>query len=195
MRRATWLLIWIAATSVLVVAADDADLRIGRWSLFRGVERALQGTAGVVQGEGDAIAVGAGGTIRIIGGIVHGAGGNLEGLGDAVAGDQSEEYDVDTGSALRSVASRPIRVVGRALRAVGDTTNFLGETTERLTSEAAGILPDTVRVVESGVRSLRGIMDGEDPDYGASTATGSRAVVIRRHAADTPPFDSLRGQH
>ena len=160
----------LVRTAALLLAASlasgsdvDSDVRVGRWTLLRGVEKALQGTAGFVRGVGDTLAVGAGGTIRMLGGVVHDAGGGLEGLGDAVAGDQADD-DIGTADALRSVASRPIRVVGRALRAVGDTTNFIGDTTERITAEAVGILPDTVRVVESGVRSLRGKIDGDDAD-------------------------------
>ena len=111
-----------------------------------------------------------GGTIRALGGLIQQMGGGLEGLGDAVSGSsehtRDDDPDIETSAALRSIASRPIRVVGRALRAVGDTTNFLGDTTERVASEVIGIFPDTVRVVESSVRTIREKIDGDDLDEG-----------------------------
>lgn len=138
-----------------------------RLSLLRLVEKSLSGTAGVVRGVGDAIAVGTGGTIRMVGGSIQSVGDGLEGIGDVVAGEQSRDRDYEdedgatVDGALRSIASRPIRIVGRVLRAVGDTTNFFGDTTERMAAEAIGILPDAVQVIGSSVRSVREKIDGD----------------------------------
>lgn len=156
-------------------ASDSLLSSPQRFSLLRVVEKSLAGTAGVVKGVGDAFAVGTGGTIRMLGGTIQIVGGSLEGLGDAVAGETAAEEDewgeaakpMDLNGAVRSIASRPIRIMGRALRAVGDTTNFFGDTTERMTAEVIGILPDTVRVVESSVRAVRHNIVGDDDDADA----------------------------
>ena len=114
-----------------------------RLSVLRMLEKSLQGTAGVVRGVGDTLAVSTGGTIRIIGGSIQKVGGGLEGLGDAVAGgpqdssgaDDHESPPKEIGDALRSVASRPVRALGSLMRSIGDTTNFLGDTTERFAGQ------------------------------------------------------------
>ena len=181
------ILLW---TLRLVAASDfdDSGARHAPWSLLRGVERTLQGTAGVVKGVGDALAVGTGGVIRTIGGVAQDVGGGVEGLGDAVAGEsKAEDGQREVSDGLRSVASRPIRLVGRALRAVGDTTNFLGDTTERLASEAVGIFPDAVRVVESGVRNLRQTLPGDDDDHESASTddNGTPATAFGEGATMT----------
>ena len=136
-------------------AIDQAS----RWSLLRVVERSLQGTAGVVRGVGDAIAVSTGGTIKMVGGSMQQMGGGIEGLSDAVEGEQDSK---DVSDAIRSVASRPVRVIGRLVRSLGDTTSFIGDSTEKVAAEAMGIFPDTINVVESSVRTLRSNLGNTD---------------------------------
>ena len=198
-RRLEFLLLLLLASSVSVSGLDDTLEPLpspGRFSLLRVVEKSLAGTAGVVRGVGDAIAVGTGGTIRMLGGSIQTVGGSLEGLGDAVAGESPEDDEwgepgsVDINGALRAVASRPIRIFGRALRAVGDTTNFFGDTTERMAADVMGILPDTVRIVESSVRAVRHNIDNEydDAHFGAGegravSGGGSRRVDYERGPA------------
>lgn len=193
---------WMVLQQMLILSAGydlDSTLAVPRWSLLRIVERSLQGTAGVVRGVGDAIAVGTGGTIRMIGGSMQQVGGGIEGLSDAIEGgdraridnegahaagsDSSNGSGKDLGDALRSVASRPIRVVGRVMRSLGDTTNFIGETTEKVAAETIGILPDTVRVVESSVRTLREKIGDSDDDldedlHGRGAQMGTRHQLL-----------------
>jgi len=159
-------------------AFDGADIESPRWSLLKVFEKSLSATAGMVRGVGDGIAIGTGTTIRIVGGSMQQIGVGIDGLGEAVEGDVSQDKVSDS---LRTVASRPIRVVGRVVRALGDTTNFIGDTTEKVASEAMGMVPDTVRVVETLVRTIRekigDVIDDESGETSAAQpAANSRSL-------------------
>ena len=181
---------WIAVGFVVGSLGLELDVDPPRWSLLKVVEKSLSATAGVVRGVGDTLAVGTGGTIRMLGGGMQHVGGGIEGLSDAVEGEKSrtddDESSRELSDGLRLVASRPIRVVGKMMRALGDTTNFIGDTTEKVAAEAIGILPDTVRVVESSVRSFRAkIGDGDDEaalaaELAAQTTRRQTGLQLRR---------------
>ncbi|KAL3929693.1 MAG: hypothetical protein SGPRY_001852 [Prymnesium sp.] len=122
------------------------------------MERALQSTSSAFRNVGDAIAVGTGGTIRVIGGAARSMGSGLGGISAAVAGDQSEASTTTENAASRAtrrLISRPISLVANVVRSAGDAAEFLGDTTERLASEAIGIVPDTFRIFETSVRGIR----------------------------------------
>ena len=194
---------FVALLLALSAAADDGfsgasstiKVHSNKFSLLRVMEKSLQGTAGVVRSVGDALAVGTGGTIRALGGSIQQMGGGLEGLGDAVSGSsehtRDDDPDIETSAALRSIASRPIRVVGRALRAVGDTTNFLGDTTERVASEV--IVSFRTRCVSSnlqcapsgrrltGTTSMKVIECVLRTRRRAGVAAGLKLVVVSTH--------------
>ena len=153
-----------------------------RLTPLRAVENVLGGTRRIVQGVGDAIAVGTGGTIRLVGDAARAAGSGLDGLSDAVAGGQPSE-DEDEGSArtndalsdTRKLISRPFSLAAKAVRSAGDAANMLGDTTEKLASEAMGLLPDTVKVVETSVRGIREGFFGEPSSEAAAGADAPRS--------------------
>ena len=95
-------------------------------------------------------------------------GSGLDGLSDAVAGDQGNPdgstADNDPSRATRKLISRPISFVAKAMSSAGDAADFVGDTTEKLASEAIGILPDSMRIVESTVRGIREGLGGDDAE-------------------------------
>ena len=60
---------------------------------LRSVERTLKSSGTIIQGVTDAVALGAGSTIRVTGGVVRGFGSTLEGLGHAVSASAIYDYE------------------------------------------------------------------------------------------------------
>ena len=159
--RSRWVLLLALSLSPRWVCAEgdfgEIDTSKPRWSLLRGVEKALQGTSQVVRGAGDALAVGAGSTIRIAGDGLRSVGGGLEHLGSSIGGERTGDPEdggvslsPSTGDPLdatRLLLSRPIRVLGSLVRTAGDATNFIGDTTGRLVGETIGTPPPRGRWV------------------------------------------------
>ena len=148
----------------LLAAAKDESPRPtpnGRWTALRVVEKALSGTGQVVRGLGDGIAVGVGGTIRMVGDSVDSVGSGLDDLGHVVAGDGGDQEDLSTSDATRRLVSQPIRMLSQAFRGAGQMVNMVGDTTERIAGGAFSLVPDTVQVVASSVKSLGDALEGD----------------------------------
>ena len=148
----------------LLAAAKDESPRptpSGRWTALRVVEKALSGTGQVVRGMGDGIAVGVGGTIRMVGDSVDSVGSGLDDLGHVVAGDGGDQEDLSTSDATRRLVSQPIRMLSQAFRGAGQMVNMVGDTTERIAGGAFSLVPDTVQVVASSVKSLGDALEGD----------------------------------
>ena len=99
----------------LLAAAKDESRPApsGRWTALRVVEKALSGTGQVVRGVGDGIAVGVGGTIRMVGDSVDSVGSGLDDLGHVVAGNGGyQQEDLSALDATRGLVSKPIRPKG-----------------------------------------------------------------------------------
>jgi len=180
------LMLALYACSLLALAIKDEGGGGGgggrNWTPFRAVERSLAETNRVVRGVGDAIAVGAGGTIRFLGDSVQGVGSNLEELGQTVAGKDDEHdgsADVSASNAARRLVSRPIRMLSQAFRSTGEMVNMLGDTTERLASGTFSILPDTVQVLQSSVRSVGDALgEGEEDERDNGAAPSAAAAEL-----------------
>ena len=148
----------------LLAAAKDESPRptpSGRWTALRVVEKALSGTGQVVRGMGDGIAVGVGGTIRMVGDSVDSVGSGLDDLGHVVAGDGGYQEDLSASDATRRLVSKPIRMLSQAFRGAGQMVNMVGDTTERIAGGAFSLVPDTVQVVASSVKSLGDALEGD----------------------------------
>ena len=142
----------------LLAAAKDESRPApsGRWTALRVVEKALSGTGQVVRGVGDGIAVGVGGTIRMVGDSVDSVGSGLDDLGHVVAGNGGyQQEDLSALDATRGLVSKPIRLLSQAFRGAGQVVSMVGDTTERIAGGAFSLVPDTVQVVASSVKSLR----------------------------------------
>lgn len=148
----------------LLAAAKDESSRpapSGRWTALRVVEKALSGTGQVVRGVGDGIAVGVGGTIRMVGDSVDIVGSGLDDLGLVVAGNGGYQQDLSALDATRGLVSKPIRLLSQAFRGAGQVVSMVGDTTERIAGGAFSLVPDTVQVVASSVKSLGDALEGD----------------------------------
>jgi hypothetical protein len=148
----------------LLAAAKDESPRpapSGRWTALRVVEKALSGTGQVVRGVGDGIAVGVGGTIRMVGDSVDSVGSGLDDLGLVVAGNGGYQEDLSALDATRGLVSKPIRLLSQAFRGAGQVVSMVGDTTERIAGGAFSLVPDTVQVVASSVKSLGDALEGD----------------------------------
>ena len=147
----------------LLAAAKDESRPApsGRWTALRVVEKALSGTGQVVRGVGDGIAVGVGGTIRMVGDSVDSVGSGLDDLGHVVAGSGGYQEDLSALDATRGLVSKPIRLLSQAFRGAGQVVSMVGDTTERIAGGAFSLVPDTVQVVASSVKSLGDALEGD----------------------------------
>ena len=148
----------------LLAAAKDESRPApsGRWTALRVVEKALSGTGQVVRGVGDGIAVGVGGTIRMVGDSVDSVGSGLDDLGHVVAGNGGyQQEDPSALDATRGLVSKPIRLLSQAFRGAGQVVSMVGDTTERIAGGAFSLVPDTVQVVASSVKSLGDALEGD----------------------------------
>ena len=185
----------------LLAAAKDESPRhtpSGRWTALRVVEKALSGTGQVVRGMGDGIAIGVGGTIRMVGDSVDSVGSGLDDLGHVVAGDGGyHQEDLSASDATRRLVSKPIRMLSQAFRGAGQMVNMVGDTTERIAGGAFSLVPDTVQVVASSVKSLGDALEG-DMRGGESQARpqrGSGGMGGRRGGRDRGHHEHLAVVH
>eukprot|EP00908_Phaeocystis_cordata_P013662 Transcript_24725.p1 GENE.Transcript_24725~~Transcript_24725.p1 ORF type:complete len:548 (-),score=116.38 Transcript_24725:478-2121(-) len=170
----------------LVWSKDETPSQPTRWTAFRVVEKALSGTGQVVRGVGDAIAVGAGGAIRVVGDSVESVGSGIEDVGHVVAGDSSDAAELSASDATRRLVSKPIRLLSQAVRSAGQMVNMVGDTTEKIAGGAFSIVPDTVQVVASSVRTLGDALDPDSKAEAEASARGSSANAKEGGGAPTP---------